>query len=191
MAAAIAADYFVDNAKGPGDYYYELLDIGELAWSDEIAMTDDPFTLDLNVAAGSFLSYKFTMEPDAFTQVSLQFPEYEADMLESSLIDLRAAEYGVTVTRFNSEWDAWPQFNSTFHGTNGVLLVLSNPTHTAIETSVDIDFEKVVESPDDDDDNDDGDDDDIDDDDDDDDDDIDADDDDDDDDDDDGCGCQT
>lgn len=158
MTAAIAADYFVDNTKGPDHFEYELLEIGELSWTDEIAMTDEPFTLPLNIAAGTMQAYKFTMEPDEFTQVVFLFPDNSADMVEGAMVDLRAAEFGVLTTRFNSQWDAWPQFNSTFHGTNGLLLVLANPTHSDIETSVDIDFELVIESPDDDDDNDDNDD---------------------------------
>ncbi|MHA1567938.1 MAG: hypothetical protein ACTSXZ_00585 [Alphaproteobacteria bacterium] len=134
MAAAIAADYFVDGAKGPD--HYEYLDIGELDWSDEIAPDFEPFTLDLTLPGGTLDAYRFDFTgADA---VSITLPEFEADALEVGFFSVTGS--GVKLDRYNVTSSNWPELAIDLPDTETAVLVLANPTHSEVETSAEIRF---------------------------------------------------
>jgi len=179
LAAAIAADFAdlpMQTELDPNLGGFTLLDLGEIAWTDERTPDLEPFAIDFEVPAGALLAYRFTVA-DTANMTALTFSGDGAAMIEGALLDLRDDE--MTALRFNAEWDSWPLVNSTFEGDTALLLVLANPQHSEAVGAVELDFDYQQETPDDDADDDD-------------DDDSDDDDDDsgdDDDDDDDGCGC--
>ena len=137
MAGAIAADYFVDDAKGPD--HYEYLEIGELAWTAETEPGFDPFDLDLALPDGTLDAYLFDIE-DAGS-VSITFPEFEADDLQVAFFSV--IDGGVAMNRFNVTSETWPALSIDLPETTVTVLVLANPTNAEVATTAEIQFYPV------------------------------------------------
>jgi len=139
LATAIAADFFTaDKADDP--YQFELLDIGELNWTDELTPGFDLQTIELAIEAGSLVAYRFDVEGPGGATVT--FPEFEADDLQLGLISV--SDSGVDVERRDVTSSDWPNTTFTLPEPSTVILVLANSTNASAETTAQVTFQPAA-----------------------------------------------
>ena len=137
MATAIAADSF-DTAKDLGKYRYQLLEVGELNWPLEGDAGLDPLSEEITMEGGTLWVWRLDNAQN-LGAVTVSFPAGEADQLEAAVVALGATQ---SVGRFNSTTADWPSVTIVFDPAETVLVVLADPTHMTVGTTVTLQFQE-------------------------------------------------
>jgi hypothetical protein len=139
LAAAIAADYFVDSGAqdAAGSFHFDMLAVGEIDW--DRMLTDAPAKdiWEPNLVGGSMSAARIDLENDSMIlNLSVDDP--------SGVLEVAVATVGdaLTVSRFNSAHADWPNLSAAVDGAETVLVILANPELDPVSVSVDIDFDQ-------------------------------------------------
>jgi hypothetical protein len=141
MAAAIAADYFVDQgaAEADGRFHYELLSVGELAWSETLDNSTGAAEWTASVAGGAIAPAFIDLTAgDLAGSVALAFDDSTASGAEAALITLGASAIGVR--RIDAGDEDWPTVTVDLAGADAALLVLANSATGSLETTIGLTF---------------------------------------------------
>jgi hypothetical protein len=137
MAAAIAADYFVDRGARDvlGPFHYLLLNVDELNWADEKNVTATPFDWAVTLIGGSLSAIRCDLQLST-DAVELIFSGSSG--VEAAVIEVTADE--LNTHRLNVNDPDWPSPVVPVKDPDTVLLVLANPWNAAMEVSVNVNF---------------------------------------------------
>jgi len=140
LAAAVAADHFVDQgaADADGRFHFALLEVGELAWDDEIEDAPNKYTWECKITDGSMNALFIDLTGGA-AGMQLGLDNASANGLEGAVAVV--GPQALQVTRFNAASADWPNPSIGLAGAEAAIVVVANPFAGEMETAVTVAFD--------------------------------------------------